>query len=164
MDTQKRNSTIAGAILILLGLVFFITQFTGGLAEGLVVLAVGGAFLAGYLATRAYGLLIPACILIGLGLGQLANLIPFHIFDTSAIGLGLGFLAIYFVDMRVRGHTHWWPLVPGGILLVSGLLSGLAEIVRFLLPIIVLVVGALLLANALGWRGWQNWRGWGRRY
>jgi hypothetical protein len=67
--------------------------------------------------------------------------------------LGIGFLAIYVVSALLRlPQHHWWPLVPGGILAVVGvlLLSGayVGDALRWW-PVVLVVVGALLIGQAL---------------
>ena len=88
-------------------------------------LAMGVAFFVAYASTRQYGFLVPAGILSGLGAGLVASTI-FNATDQQVApyvvdGLGLGFLSIFAIDVLVaRTASRWWPLVPGGVMVVIG--------------------------------------------
>ena len=66
-------------------------------------------------------------------------------------GLGLGFIAIFVIATLYQGRSHWWPLIPGGILLVSGLAEG-SQAFRDLLavgwPVVLILIGLIFLAGA----------------
>lgn len=154
--SQERGRVIAGAVLILLGIAFFVMNFVEGLGQAVVLFGIGALLVAAYFYTRTYGFLIPGCILIGLGLGQLGEtgLVSFTGFGSLA--LGVGFIAIYLIDWLYRGSTYWWPLIPGGILVVSSLVS-VSQTVQVLVsrgwPLILVIIGLLILAGALRWTG-----------
>ncbi len=153
MEERRQGRFFAGAILVLLGLGLFAVQFVEGFGETLVLFLIGGAFVAGYLYRRAYGLLIPGCILIGIGLGSLGEGTAFEIGDLSSIGLGLGFIAIYVIALVYQGESHWWPLIPGGILVVTGLAAGnkaFEQLLSVAWPLILVFIGLMLLAGAFG--------------
>lgn len=112
-----------GVILIVLGVIFLAGQQLEIGGEGIVA-AIGLAFLVAYVFTHHYGLLVPGGIMTGLGLGI--------VFETNIggqgapvlLGLGLGFLTIYVIDTAGRRAVWgWWPLVPGGVLTLVGLLQ-----------------------------------------
>ncbi len=152
---QNERSSVIGAILILLGVVLLALQFVEGFGEGVLFFLIGGLFVAGYLYTRTYGLLIPGGILLGLGLGSIGET-AFSFGDLGSVGLGLGFVSIYVIALVAQGSSHWWPLVPGLILIVSGLASGNEAFQRLLSvgwPLILVFVGLLILAGAFGRRG-----------
>lgn len=100
-------------VLLLLGNLFDI----GG---GIFFVVLGGAFLAGYFSKRNYGLLIPAMILIGLGLGISLHDIRLLGFEEYWVPfcLGLGFTAIYLIDRTTWFQSGSWPLWPGGFLVL----------------------------------------------
>ena len=107
---------IALGVLLLAGNLFHISG-------GIFLIALGGAFLAGYFTNRRYGLLIPAMILIGLGIGVLFEgwrYIDLHEFAVPLF-LGLGFISIYLVDRFSWNQSSTWPLWPGGILVIIAL-------------------------------------------
>lgn len=69
------------------------------------------------------------------------------------LGLGVGFVAIYVIDLVYTGSSSWWPLIPGGILIIIGLSEGSATFERLFSvgwPLIIVFVGLLLLAGAFG--------------
>ena len=156
MDDRRHGRLFAGAILILLGLGLFALQFVEGLGAAVIFFLIGGAFVAGYLYRRAYGLLIPGCILLGIGLGSVGEESALAFGDMSSLGLGVGFVAIYVIALVYEGRSSWWPLIPGGILIVTGLASGNASMQRLLSvgwPLILVFVGLLILAGAFGLTG-----------
>jgi len=122
MVESNKGSYIAGLLLILLG-VGYITGFTifGENIRNIQVL-LGGIFLAGYFHKNSYGLLIPGCLLLGIAFSDpLSSMI--HHSNLSTFGLGVGFIAIYLIDLIYNGKTHWWPLIPGVVLLLPKLIS-----------------------------------------
>jgi hypothetical protein len=153
MDEETRRRVIVGSILILLGIAWFALQFTQGFGDAAILFLIGGAFVAGYFYRRAYGLLIPGCILLGIGLGSVGESSLFGVSDFSQIGLGVGFIAIYVIDRVYRGSTPWWPLIPGGILIVTGvatLSEDLGRIIEVGWPLILVLAGLLLIGGAFG--------------
>ncbi len=113
--------------------------------------AIGALLVAGYLYGRNYGLLIPGCILLGVGSGRVLDA-RFSGIDNPYFGLGLGFLAIYFVALAYERRSHWWPLIPGTVLLLVGL-SLEDELVRYIFsqgwPLILVLVGLVILIGGL---------------
>ena len=139
------SRSLAGAVLIVLGLGLFALQLVGPPAEATVLFLVGGLLVAAYFARRLYGLLIPGCVLLGLGLGRVG--------DLELVGLGVGFLAIYLIDSIYGERTHWWPLIPGVALALVGAsrLSGDAlGVLAVGWPLLLVLAGLLLLATGLG--------------
>ena len=148
-------------VVVVLGLVMLVSTLTDSQLVGqMIVLLLGVIFLAWGVLVRHPGPLIPGCILTGLGVGILVS----QWLSTSisgeaqgglvTLGLGLGFLLIMPVQQFVTQQTaHWWPLIPGGILSVTGcglLLGdpGMLWIGR-LWPLALIGVGAVLLYQAL---------------
>jgi hypothetical protein len=147
---------ITGAILILVGLVLFVLQMSTGITVSIMFLVGGAVFIAAYFNKQTYGLLIPGCILIGMGLGQLGDEYVDFIHSPNYVGLGLGFLAIFAVDKLKRGSSPWWPLIPGFILLVMGLETNRLNMGTLFSkgwPLALVVVGLLYLSGRLGSRG-----------
>jgi hypothetical protein len=144
---------VIGSTLIVLGLVLFFVRILDRPTDNtLVLFTVGGVFLAWYLYRRRYGLLIPACILLGLAVGRLLDRADLNIRDGQALGLGLGFVAIFILDMIVRDRSPWWPLIPGGILLVKGVGLHIGPADWFLSqgwPLVLVVIGVLILTGVV---------------
>lgn len=143
---------IPGIMLIIIGVILLVvTQWDIG---GEVVLPlIGATFLVGYARTASYGLLIPGCIMVGLGTGIIVE--NFGLLASGAsvlLGLGAGFLAIVIigrmVDPEIQGS--WWPVIPGlilggmGILLAIDALHILEMISRWW-PAILIAMGLWLL-------------------
>lgn len=152
MDEVTRRRVVAGAILIIVGIGLILLQVFQGFGEWIVLLLIGAAFLAGYFLRRSYGLLIPGCILVGIGLGAIGGT-TWGVGDFTQIGLGTGFIAIYVIDRIYRGSTHWWPLIPGGVLLITGVASlggNIARIVEVGWPLLLVLAGLLLIGAAFG--------------
>ena len=151
LATQGQGRVTVGALLIVLGLMLLASQFIEGLADRAWPVVIGGAFVAGYFYRRAYGLLIPGCILLGIGLGNLAQGSIRNFGDFDSIALGLGFIAIFVIAALYEGRTHWWPLIPGGILVIQGLQEGnqaVRDLVAVGWPVILILIGLILLAGA----------------
>jgi len=150
---ERDPRVIAGAILIVVGLLLFTLQYVTGVAYSLIFLVAGGVFLIAYFNKRSYGLLIPACIMLGIGVGRLGEEAALPVDDMSQLGLGIGFVSIYIIDRLYRGRADWWPLIPGAILVVNGAGSGYVDIGRLISkgwPIILVIIGILFMTGKLG--------------
>lgn len=123
--TNRNSGAYVGAVLlIVIGAAALIANLGGSdyVYRGL-PLAAGLAFLVAYGLTRRYGFLVPGGILTGAGSGLMAAYIagagdagPY-----TVIGGGLGFLLIFTIDVLVsRDTTRWWPVVPGGLMVLAG--------------------------------------------
>ncbi len=145
---HRRRSLIAGVVLITVGVLLLIAQLTGGWGDDLFLLVIGAGFITAYFYRQQYGLLIPGGILTGLGLGSLVEQIPSLQGDGSTLGLGIGFLAIYLLDLLNTGSTHWWPLVPGSLLVLTSLAESyepFEELLAVGWPMLLILGGVWLL-------------------
>ena len=108
------------------------------------------AFLISYFARKNFGLLVPGCILTGLGLGNLGRDSFLAFGESSLLGLGGGFIAIFVIAKLYEGKSHWWPLIPGTIMLLMAIPSayGLFEYLWQHWPLILVIVGAVILFGA----------------
>ena len=142
---------LPGVILIAIGVTLFTVQLLD-LDASVIVLVIGLVFATAFAATRRYALLIPAGILSGLGTGILlenAGVMG----EPVVLGLGLGFLAIYGLDLLgtgARQPVRWWPLIPGVILtVIAAAESTLGPEGRRLIergwPVLLIALGAWLL-------------------
>lgn len=153
MEDKRRGNIVLGSILIVLGIGLVALQLFEGFSDAVILFLIGGAFVAGYLYRRAYGLLIPGCILLGLGLGKVGESALTAFGGMEQLGLGVGFVAIYVIDLVYQGKSSWWPLIPGGILVATGLSEGSKTFERLFSvgwPLIFVFIGLLLLAGAFG--------------
>jgi hypothetical protein len=137
---------VTGLLLIAGGVLWVLVANTD-LDGTVVVPGIGAGFLAAYLLTRRFGLLVPGGILTGLGVGLVvaAQNGPG---EAVVLGLGLGFVAITVLDAVLgEGRAAWWPLIPGGILTLVGgsQIAGIRDIGVYLGPVALIAVGILLL-------------------
>jgi hypothetical protein len=145
----NRARLIPGMTLIVLGIAFLLMQYFE-FGPGLLLLLLGFVFLVPYVLTRSYGLLIPGCILAGIGIGLIFDRPPLGTPVAVPVGLGLGFIAIFAVQLIVARASHWWPLVPGGILVLVGIAEGVPQaqlLVEKGWPLILVLIGLLILAG-----------------
>jgi hypothetical protein len=148
MNTS-RVRLIPGLILIVLGIAFLLVQFFE-IGPALFLTLLGLVFLIPYFFTRSYGLLIPGCILAGIGLGLVFDRPPLNTGIAVPIGLGLGFVAIFAVHLIVARQCHWWFLIPGGILVLVGIAEGIPQaqtLVEKGWPLVLVLIGLLILAG-----------------
>ena len=101
----KNARVIPGLMLIIIGVFFLLAQYFE-FGPGLFVLLLGVAFLIAFAFSRAYGLLIPGCILAGIVVGLLFER-SMNSGVTISLGLGLGFIAIFVVQKIFNGDSHW---------------------------------------------------------
>ncbi len=155
---------MTGVVVIALGVVMLIASLTDSQLVGqMIVLLLGVIFLTWGVMVRHPAPLIPGCILTGLGVGIVLSQWLFTNISGQAQGgivtlcLGLGFLLIMPAQQFVTRQTaHWWPLIPGGILTLTGfgLLLGDAGVTMLtwmgrLWPLALIAVGGALLYQAL---------------
>jgi hypothetical protein len=152
LQRSRRNQIASGSSLVVIGLVALALQTVQGPGRAVVLLLAGGAFIATYFYTELYALLVPGAILSGLGLGLLGEWWQVAVKDPHAIGLGIGFTSIYVIERAYRHRAHWWPLVPGGLLIVSGLGAHFGDVGHMLwrwAPAVLVLLGIVLVVRAL---------------
>ena len=113
--------------LIAIGVLVLVAQFGGSETLGLLFLpALGLIFLIWGSAARSVGLLIPGGILSGIGLGVYLTGGPLSHLEGEAEGavfllsFAAGWALITLLSGLICGQTHWWPLIPGGIMAFIG--------------------------------------------
>jgi hypothetical protein len=142
---------LPGVILIAVGATLFAVQLLH-LDGDVIILVIGLVFAIAFAANRRYGVLIPAGILTGLGLGIVLEDSGVQ-GEPVVLGLGLGFLAIYVADFLTSGARapgRWWPLIPGAILtVIAGAESTFgaegARLIEQGWPILLIAAGAWLM-------------------
>ena len=154
MHEQKRGSPIPGLILIALGIFFLLAtlgvfRLHGELVWTYVLILLGIAFWIGYFFDRSQvGRLMPGCVLLTLGL--LFHYTSTHGWDTISIlwpffllAPAFGFYAMFIFGPRDRNL-----LVPAGFLTVLAvvfLFQKFDRDIRFIWPVVLIAIGALLL-------------------
>lgn len=142
--------SFAGVMLVVIGVALLLINLTG--VGGVAIVLLGGlAFLATYVATRSYGFLVPGGIMTGFGAALVAEDLGL-VADVGLIGLGSGFLLIPAVQLLTgaeRDGGWWWPVVPGGILAVLGVVEHLqGGAAGLVLPGLLIIVGLGFLLSA----------------
>jgi hypothetical protein len=146
MGEQRRRQVYSGLALIALGLALYAVQRVEGLGRSAIFFLVGGAFLAAYFYRREFGLLIPAGLFGGIGVGMLEPV-------PMLVGIGGGFVAITIIALSYERRFEGWPLIPGAILILVGLRE--MEILAYLVdhwPLLLVIAGVVILLGALGRR------------
>jgi hypothetical protein len=155
MNGKNRRQLVIGSVLIILGVGLLALQYVEGLSASVILFLIGALFVAGYLYSRAYGLLIPGCILLGLGLGLVGEG-SIESFDEDRfvlLGLGVGFIALWVIPLIYQNRSIWWPRIPGAILIIVGLIQGNESFEKLFevgWPLIIVLIGLLILAGAFG--------------
>ena len=144
-----------GAVLVVVGAVLLGGRFSEVVAAGGPALWIGLGFLVWWAFSGNYGLLVPAGVLTGLGVGLMLAHADFY-GNPVALGLGVGFLAVYALDaLRRHSRSSWWPLAPGVALVLIGLLqntSGWDSLGDLGWPLFLIVVGIIIIGGALSRR------------
>ncbi len=153
---HRDNAAVTfGAVLVVVGAVLLGARFNDVVAAGGPALWIGLGFLTWWAFSGNYGLLVPAGVLTGLGVGLMLSDVELS-GNPVALGLGVGFLAIYALDaLRRRRSSSWWPLVPGAVLVIVGLLqntSGWDSLGELGWPLFLIVIGIVIIGGALSRR------------
>lgn len=156
---MARNSSgiVGGAVLVAVGVGLLFVQTVPDLGGGPLLAAIGVAFLAAAAVLRSYGLVIPGCILSGLGAGiTIEELDILRGGSSVVLGLAIGFIAIWLLTVvffRDRRSGSWWPLIPGGILAAVGVGLGFGDVERMAelaFAVGLLVLGVWILIRSFG--------------
>lgn len=153
---RRDNAAVTfGAVLVVVGAVLLGGRFSDVVAAGGPALWIGLGFLTWWAFSGNYGLLVPAGVLTGLGVGLILADLEFY-GSPVALGLGVGFLAIYALDaLRRRRSSSWWPLVPGAALVIVGLLQNTSRwdsLGGLGWPLLLIVIGLVVIGGALARR------------
>lgn len=150
MSERRSRRLSAGLILIAIGLGLYFIDRIEGIGDEAVFLIIGTAFLIAYFVRKNHGLLIPACVLLGLGVGSVGRGSFLGFAESGLFGLGLGFVAIYVIARLNEGKTHWWPLIPGGVMLMMAFPRS-HQIFEYLWDhwqLLLVLIGVLILVGA----------------
>lgn len=159
---------VAGLIVMGIGLFFLLGQIVPDLGRW-IPLGIGLAFLGAFVAKREYGFLIPGCIISGVGVGVLLEDVVDDRWSGSVVLLSIagGFLAIWVVSVLLRARDRdwpggpsrdaakalWWPLIPGGILLLVALIvlaeEGIGGDLLRWWPLLLIAAGLVMVLGYL---------------
>jgi hypothetical protein len=146
----RRRGVLGGLVVFAVGFAFLLPALRFQNAGPVLFIALGAAFAAAYaLGYRQFVYLVPAAVMIGLGTGLL---LP-ALFDVGrfAAPIFFGALAAAFVIVTILAPDHRWPLVPAAplaLIAVLGVIGGidvLPGLQPFILPLVLMAVGAYLL-------------------
>jgi hypothetical protein len=155
MEKDQRSRLVSGVTLIGIGLLLFWVVRVEDLGQSLLFFVVGSLFLGAYLFSKNFGLLIPGGLLLGLGAGDVLSR-TFELQNPARIGLGAGFIAIFLIPLIYEKRSHWWPLIPGGVLLVTAFSIG-EDLMDFLFsggwPLVLIAVGVFIVLGSFMKRG-----------
>ncbi|HEY8757321.1 MAG TPA: response regulator [Candidatus Limnocylindria bacterium] len=149
----RRRGVLGGLVVIALGVPFVLQPLGVPNAASYLFIAMGGAFLVSYLRGRQYVYLIPMVTLVSFGV---ALLLPTWVAmrPESAAPAFVGVIAIGFVVAFALAPQRRWPLVPAvllGVVAAGRLVTGTsvipASIEPYLVPFVLIAVGAYLLAE-----------------
>ena len=153
MNRNQRSSWPVGALLIVAGLGLLIAT-QSGIGGSVIPALLGLFFLGAHAIRRRYGFLVAGSILTGLGVGVLLEQPLGGHGAAMMLGLGLGFVGIFAVDsLRGLQRAHWWPLLPGTVLLLAGLDVATGEVanLEWLVgwwPVVLVAIGVLLMVRS----------------
>ena len=152
MEQATRSKAATGLMLIILGLGLYAMNHFEETGQSITLCLLGGLCIAGYLYSRGYFLLVVGGIVLGMGIGSFGERQLWVYGEFSKIGLGIGFVLIYLIDLVYQKRSRWWPLIPGGILLLLGFRAW-RNFRLFLFsdgwPLILVIVGVLILLGTL---------------
>lgn len=153
---------VGGVALIIIGaLLLFATMTDLGLLSELVLPVLGIIFLVWGIMTSHEGPIIPGGILTGLGVGVLLAQEVFNLSNMDKAGLitlclGLGFILILPFTAFFTPRRHWWPTIPGSILVVIGIALFIGDnapevlsVLGRIWPIGLIIAGIVLLWQVL---------------
>lgn len=159
---ERRGALVGGFVLILIGLLAFAGQFLEAYSMEwlgtLIPLGLGIIFLVAGIVTREVGWLIPGGILSGIGTGIALIAGPlegtFAVDDGGIFLLAFagGWVLITLLSALFTDDTHWWPLIPGGIIgfvglavIFGGAFTTALEWLGYLWPVALIVGGLAIL-------------------
>ncbi len=157
--TRRPNLTL-GLILLVVGVILLVTRFVAVETAPVWLLGLGAAFALIAIVNASYGALVSGMVLLGLGAGMILG-------DRGTagipegtwilLGLGAGFVGIYVLALILKLNRHWWPLLPGVVLLVAG---GWRYVRRFafLPPEVVIAIRTWWPAALIVAGGWMLFR------
>jgi hypothetical protein len=129
MQRMADRNWVAGAVLIIVGLVFLAGRLAPGI-EPFIPLGIGLLLLAVFLVSRSSAALVPGGIVSGVGAGiLLSEAYPEPLGGALfLISLGVGFALVAFLAVLMAiPERHTWALIPGGILIAIGALTSVGE-------------------------------------
>jgi hypothetical protein len=163
--SKNRNGLVWGLILLAIGILALLGQFWAfdwldNLAMYFLA-GLGALFLLLGISRREAGWMIPGGILSGIGWGIVAIEGPLNLFaglDDGGVFMltfAAGWALITLLTAVFTDETHWWALIPGGIMaligatvLWGGAFETTLEMLGKLWPLALIIAGLAILLNA----------------
>jgi len=168
LKTKRRGHEIGFAIfLVTLGVFSMFSAFIGRKYVGLFFLpCLGLSFFIWSMLSKEEGLLIPAQILVSLGVAVILlstffeTISPTQKVSVNLISMGLGWILIAVISRLALKKNLNWGFIPGGILVILGLvflfpepaLSKVLNVLGYLKyawPFAPIILGVLIILGAL---------------
>ncbi len=149
MEPRKTQRIIAGLVLIGLGLALYGFELYERLGRTAVIFIAAAAFLCAYLASRTLGFLVPACLLLGVGAGELLERLT-DLHAASTLWLGIGFLGTSAFVWIYERRRAVWPLVPGTLLVLFSVPRAwwILDVAQRYWPLVLVAIGLAVLIGA----------------
>jgi hypothetical protein len=151
-----------GIFLLIFGGLLLLQQLAPEVqaAGSLIVLALGAAFLVSWVTNRRSSALYVGAVLTALGLAAALSDAGYIAGEGwGTLFLGIAFVLIALIRAAQRGGWGWQAIV-GGLLVVLGgstvasHTAGLADVSRFIWPVLILLLGVVLLVRGSTRRSW----------
>lgn len=154
-DARRPGLPWIGIFLLVFGALLLVQQLVpeARSAGSMLVLAVGIAFLVKWAVDRGTGSLYAGAIITALAAPGIINAVGYDADGLGTFCFGLAFLFIAAVRSLSGGGIGWQAWFGGLLVLLGGVNMVTPEVGGLILPIILLIVGALLLFGGLGDRG-----------
>ena len=123
--------------------------------------ALGAIFMIWGILAREGGLMIPGGIISGIGWGSYLIAGPWALDSALDDGglfmivFGIGFMSITLFSLIFAHETHWWALIPGGIIsgigaaiMFGGVFMQALELLGTYWPVILILVGIYVIFQA----------------
>jgi hypothetical protein len=152
MATVPKQTVIPGIILIILGLGLFGLIRADQYQSEIIPVLLGGILVVIYFFKKSYLFLLPGCLLLGLGLGGVIDPNVTDTLNMRALGIGIGFLGVFFIHRAYAGKVHRWPLIPGILFIADGVSVILREVLNFLgagWPLILVIIGIVIIYRGM---------------
>lgn len=158
MAKKGSSRLFLGLILVAIGAALLLARMHVVSQGPAVLLAIGGALALYGVFARAFGPLVPGCILLGLAAGMLLGdrgVADLGMARWQLLGLGGGFVLIFLLSLVLGLGLRWWALVVGGALSLVVVFPHIKELLdpslvvafRTYWPVLLIVAGLFLLVR-----------------
>ena len=154
-DARRPGLPWIGTFLLVFGVLLLIQQAFPQLkaAGSLVVLAIGLAFLVRWAIERGTGSLYAGAIITALAVPGLLNVAGVQAEGLGTFSFGVAFLFIAAVRAASGGGVGWQLWFGGFLALLGGVSIAGASFGPYVVPIILVALGAMLILRGWGGRG-----------